>query len=276
MKHLLLILVSFMFVSTYAASQSVRMLDENSYWEMRGQYLAGWPFYYMPVYFVKGTEEIDGKLYYRVCEDNTIDSKKYNGEFIKIADNYQDEGEGYTYFHRLSLREEDGKVYAHKSRFPKDDNTMFEQIGDEYLIFDFNLNEGDQFGLAPITVTKVEYYDSGDGVQRKMISFDSGHRILEGTGCVLGNFMYYLDEPLYMVIDEWGSYFKYLHSGKGWNVDGEMFPEDQLPTGVRNVSNEEEAGNKMIYDIGGRKATSVLSCPSIYIKDGKKHVNKRR
>ena len=276
MKQLLFILFLFAIIPSYSLAQTARMLEEDSFWYMQGQYLAGWPFP-MPLYFVKGTIELDGKTYYKICEDNTIDAKGYTPKSMSIGDKYQDEGEGAEYYHILSVREEDGKVYAHKSLFPKSDynggKTKFELVGNEYLLFDFNLNIGDKFGLVPITVTNVEYYDDGNVVPRKMISFDSGHRILEGTGCILGNFMYYLDEPLYFVRGEDGAAFRFLLSGRGWRIENEMFPVEWLPTCLKGLGKEEGIGNNIIYDIEGRKVTSTYS--PVIIKGGKKYINKK-
>ena len=75
-----------------------------------------------------------------------------------------------------AFREENDKIYALQSG----DNMHLPEVNGESLLYDFSLNEGDQFGDHYL-VDKVDYIEI-DGKQRKRITFHDFDTWVEGIG----------------------------------------------------------------------------------------------
>lgn len=193
MKNILLVLV--LMTGMILSAQEYVPIPSNSgaQWRITRAYndgmCANW---HNSLYFVDGTEEHDGKLYYKIYETGDYyqtvtdppgpcdDSYSYNGDY------------------RGAIRSENGKTYAYN--------------GEEELLMDFTLNVGDTLNTSISYGLVVGSIDSVlvGATYRKRINFSNGdicNWMVEGVGHETGLF-----EPMstamsfFSIMDCYGEY----------------------------------------------------------------------
>lgn len=119
-------------------------------------------------YKVDGVEQIDGKEYKVI---RMFNEPVYVQEKAEVVGH---------------IRQEGRKVYRHASDeyMALSYEEYMEKTGNDYLLYDFGLQEGQQFGLVSSnTVSKVSAVTTSDGVTRKVVEIN-GMVMVEGIGAV--------------------------------------------------------------------------------------------
>ena len=223
------------------------------------------------VYSISDSIEKDGQKYYKLTHEVLdVAAKPGTGQKNKTpVENFS-----------LIIREENGKIYADAEEFQSlygDDSCMlYEQIGNEFLIYDFTLKEGDSFGADDLFVDRIDVVETMDGLKRKLFVLSSGHEVLEGIGCLFsaGELINYLASP---PVEETSIGWKYAFLGSvvknGDVIYGISSADaDMLVTNIK----PQQIGlfDSSVYDFSGRRVKNGELHKGVYIQNGKKFVIK--
>ena len=223
------------------------------------------------VYIISDSIEKDGKKYYKLSHEVLdVAAKPGTGQKNKTTvGNFI-----------LTIREENGKIYADAEEFQSlygDDSCMlYEQIGNEFLIYDFTLKEGDSFGAGDLFVDRIDVVETMDGLKRKLFVLSSGHEVLEGIGCLFsaGELINYLASP---PVEETSIGWKYAFLGSivknGEVIYGISSADaDMLVTNIK--PQKIGLSDSSLYDLSGRRVKNGELNKGVYIQNGKKFVVK--
>lgn len=226
-------------------------------------------------YSLTGYYEKDGKTYYTLsCEVYDVTAKPGIGQVS------HSNIESFS----LTIREDNGKIFADAEEFlslyGNDSAMLYEQIDDEFLIYDFTLKEGDSFGPNGVFVDRIDTIITEDGIERKLFVLSSKHKILEGVGCLYskGNLMNYL---AFSPVEEISIGWQYSFLGSFIQKDKLVFgissaDADMIVTNIR--SQQIGLSDSSLYDFSGRRLPSLQGGAGLpkgmYIQGGKKFVIK--
>ena len=246
---------------------------------------------YVTTYFdsgaLGGTFAVDGGMA-EVCQEE-VDGDGYR----KIR--YQDNVVIFPAF--IRVREEDRKLYVNiddfiqvfqykkNSKGEKISETaycIYPQDGQDFTIYDFNLEKGDSFGVHRVIATGAIV--TKDGQYRKTVTLDSGQTAAEGLGCLnsLGYFFCWMLDDVYYrgssYQDPSADAFGYGYLSSASSSQGLLYEIDQdgayeeLTADIRPHEAEGSMKSKdFIHDLQGRR---LLSAPAkgLYIRGGKKYL----
>ena len=274
--------------------QSVSMFDGNPQWvyyiwHMIQEYNEeADDFYYTSEitykrYFTDGTTTYNSKDYHLMYSQNT-----YSNGTVSDA----------RFLYRI--REEDGRVYIPAEDFNSCYKELSEDIenfhhyplvGDEYVIYDFNLSAGESFAKA--TVTDVSEVIINDGNARNIYTFNGDKHVLAGIGATdaWGCFDLYLavtamsgvsyatlnrftkdGVAIYTAPQYDGDKDKEWESYRTYREDP-FLTEDNQSSGIEEITTNTTncRTDNAIYDLMGRRLNGVPA-KGIYIQNGKKYV----
>ena len=229
---------------------------------------------------VNGSETINEKLYQQLFR---------HGDFYKVKEMWRPTLDRNTINFKLSVREENGHVYAIKGQYlqflrqlyPQDlhpDITPFyvaeAEDETEVLLYDFTLHEGDTYPcIGDVKVEEVLQQKTADGVKRKVLKLSNGVIVMEGVGCLnsIGGLIIYQNmEGLSETFQSGNSAYAYLV--RCWQTDSRVDRYLNQTTAIRDLpSNQSRPTSNNLYDLSGR----LLSAPpakGIFIQDGQKVV----
>ena len=287
MKKSFLLLFISMCVMPLCA-QSIEMLSDEAFWSYKGRMCieeskspiflsSSWSCYQL-----SGLEEINGKTYHCLYHSlEYVDGKRFQYSPKK--------GEETDMAYLLGIRESDGRIYVDAEEYNQiygSEKVVYEQIGTEYLIYDFTLNVGDSFGTDGTIVEWVDELVTEDGVCRKLFVMSSGHEIIEGIGCLysMGELVNYLSEPILQSNIYDGFNYAYLSDfSEGENLVYSNTKDwaDRYVMAVRPFPDKSFAPDYSLYDLSGRrvfqsnkvtKSQSNKLPKGVYIQNGKKVV----
>ncbi|MCB9185365.1 MAG: T9SS type A sorting domain-containing protein [Flavobacteriales bacterium] len=193
MKHVLLLLATFLSVSAFSQNWATFPLDSSAQWQIDYAWLdgEGCLFEHEVIYFLEGEVSIDSTAYQQIgfygyrWVENTFSGG------CQEPPMYFDGTVGL-------FRTEDGKYYRHN-------------LGEDELMFDFSLGIGDTLFSAlsvfdPLVIQSVDSIEI-DGVFRKRQWLNQDLWVIEGIGSAYG-----FDQSLYQ-FENWSSLNCYSHSG---------------------------------------------------------------
>jgi hypothetical protein len=230
-------------------------------------------------YSLSDSVEKNGKTYLTLTrEEYDVTAKPGSMQANRIA------GKDYS----LGIREEGGRIFVDADEFQAlygDKSTVpYEQVDDEYLIYDFTLKKGEFFGAGDVFVENIDVVKTMDGVDRKLYVLSSGHKILEGIGCLYseGELINYLAYP---PVEETSIGWKYTFLGNYLKNDEIIYgisseDVDQLITNI-DLQQIRQVDSNAIYDLSGRRVANSSEIQGssklpkgVYIQSGKKFVVK--
>ena len=263
-----------------APYHGIHMLGDQSVWRYnQSHYANNQPretFMTETRFSVTGTETVSEKTYFKVAvETAAVDA----GRSV----------EGSSSCPVVLLREQDGKVYAEKQSYLAYlGSGSLEMAGDvvpyvtaddsdELLLYDFTLTEGDAYPMpGDVTVSKVEYVTSTDGVERRLFQLSNDMLILEGVGCLncYGELIGYQSTNRVVQYEddaESRGYFDAYYP-QGENGACVYFDYSQwIVTGIGRLKPSSSESTQSLYDLQGRRLSGTPG-RGLYIRDRKKVV----
>ena len=279
MKHVLFVFACLASWQSLCA-QALKMLGEGVVWcYNQDYYVYGQPrstFDTETLYRVTGTEQVDGKTYFRVAVESVLTGSR-------TSEN------GHDSWPAVLLREEDGKVYVQRQSYiaymqsgsPEitvGAETYIAATDDtEQVLYDFTLVEGDRYPLpGEVTVKEVKSVTSTDGVERRLFRLSNDMLILEGIGCLNchGELIGYQSADRIIHYGDYAESRGFFNSyyPQGENAHGVSFDYGVWNvTSISTIATGKKRSQANGYDLQGHR----LNTPSrrgLYIRDGRKMV----
>ena len=220
-------------------------------------------------YAAVGELEIGGRTYQKI----------YNCTKSRCAG--LDPGPRYSYL--FAMRREDGRVLADADSY----RAAFAQASDvyptneegEYILYDYDAHVGDAYLGTQYTVVQEGDTTLSDGQSRRMLVLSSGHRLIEGVGCVnvQGTPFDYLCHD-----NAPNTFFNFSLLENYYDAESHRVyvntrekAYEAIVAGVQTVTTSDRlASDDRVYDLQGRRMDVRHLPKGIYIQHGKKFVVK--
>ena len=304
MKKRILLLLVFLFSFAFHVCSygQAKMIEEGKRWMYH--FMHNYDQIWLPAgevfasedWLVTESEEVNGKTYWKLWR---------LGAFVHVKSMwrppYSDEDEQAVKGEVIAIREENGKVYSLKQQYlallkalyPKEvhpninyDDFYVPLAEDEYeiLLYDFTLNEGDQYPfIGEVYVKEVSHYTTRDGLSRKVLILTNGAIIVEGIGCInsIGGVIIYQNmENIREYFDSEPGTEKMIYAQlfrcELTSTEATIYSASddyQLITSFTSPS-EKSVNSKSVNcrwsDLSGRRLNAAPTRPGLYIKDGRK------
>ena len=220
-------------------------------------------------YAAVGELEIGGRTYQKI----------YNCTKSRCAG--LDPGPRYSYL--FAMRREGGRVLADADSY----RAAFAQASDvyptndegEYILYDYDAHVGDAYLGTQYTVVQEGDTTLSDGQSRRMLVLSSGHRLIEGVGCVNVQgtpFDYLCHDNAPNTFFDFSLLENYYDAeGHRIYVNTREKAYEAIVAGVETVATSDRlASDDRVYDLQGRRMDVRHLPKGIYIKHGKKFVVK--
>ena len=282
---IILLMIVSAFLPFHLVAQENMMFPDGMKWHYSFKYSVP------PVYYPDGEFALE---YWMVDGSEVINEKEYqnlfrHGDFYQVKEMWRPTLDRNTINFKLSVREENGHVYAIKEQYlqflrqlyPQDlhpDITPFyvaeAEDETEVLLYDFTLHEGDTYPcIGDVKVEEVLQQKTADGVKRKVLKLSNGVIVMEGVGCLnsIGGLIIYQNmEGLSETFQSGNSAYAYLV--RCWQTDSRVDRYLNQTTAIRDLpSNQSRPTSNNLYDLSGRRL-STPPAKGILIQDGKKVV----
>ena len=220
-------------------------------------------------YAAVGELEIGGRTYQKI----------YNCTKSRCAG--LDPGPRYSYL--FAMRREGGRVLAdadsYRAAFAQASNVYPMNDEGEYILYDYDAHVGDAYLGTQYTVVQEGDTTLSDGQSRRMLVLSSGHRLIEGVGCVnmQGTPFDYLCHD-----NAPNTYFDFSLLENYYDAEGHHIyvntrekAYEAIVAGVQTVATSDRlASDNRVYDLQGRRMDVRHLPKGIYIQHGKKFVVK--
>ena len=220
-------------------------------------------------YAAVGELEIGGRTYQKI----------YNCTKSRCAG--LDPGPRYSYL--FAMRREGGRVLADADSY----RAAFAQASDvyptndegEYILYDYDAHVGDAYLGTQYTVVEEGDTTLSDGQSRRMLVLSSGHRLIEGVGCVNMQgtpFDYLCHDNAPNTFFDFSLLENYYDTeGHRIYVNTREKAYEAIVAGVQTVTTSDRlASDDRVYDLQGRRMDVRHLPKGIYIQHGKKFVVK--
>ena len=220
-------------------------------------------------YAAVGELEIGGRTYQKI----------YNCTKSRCAG--LDPGPRYSYL--FAMRREGGRVLADADSY----RAAFAQASDvyptndegEYILYDYDAHVGDAYLGTQYTVVQEGDTTLSDGQSRRMLVLSSGHRLIEGVGCVNVQgtpFDYLCHDNAPNTFFDFSLLENYYDAeGHRIYVNTREKAYEAIVAGVQTVTTSDRiASDDRVYDLQGRRVDARHLPKGIYIQHGKKFVVK--
>ena len=220
-------------------------------------------------YAAVGELEIGGRTYQKI----------YNCTKSRCAG--LDPGPRYSYL--FAMRREGGRVLADADSY----RAAFAQASDvyptneegEYILYDYDAHVGDAYLGTQYTVVQEGDTTLSDGQSRRMLVLSSGHRLIEGVGCVNMQgtpFDYLCHDNAPNTFFDFSLLENYYDAeGHRIYVNTREKAYEAIVAGVQTVATSDRlASDDRVYDLQGRRMDVRHLPKGIYIQHGKKFVVK--
>ena len=220
-------------------------------------------------YAAVGELEIGGRTYQKI----------YNCTKSRCAG--LDPGPRYSYL--FAMRREGGRVLADADSY----RAAFAQASDvyptndegEYILYDYDAHVGDAYLGTQYTVVEEGDTTLSDGQSRRMLVLSSGHRLIEGVGCVNVQgtpFDYLCHDNAPNTFFDFSLLENYYDTeGHRIYVNTREKAYEAIVAGVQTVTTSDRlASDDRVYDLQGRRMDVRHLPKGIYIQHGKKFVVK--
>ncbi len=202
---IILLMIVSAFLPFHLVAQENMMFPDGMKWHYSFKYSVP------PVSYPDGEFALE---YWMVDGSEVINGKEYQnlfryGDFYQVKEMWRPSLDPGTVFFQLSVREENGRVYALKEQYlrllerlyPQDlhPNITSFYVAEaedeaEVLLYDFTLKVGDLYPcIGEVKVEEVTQEETADGVKRKVLKLSNGVEVMEGVGCLnsIGGFIIY-------------------------------------------------------------------------------------
>lgn len=301
-KRIMLLLISLLtFTCPFCSYGQAKMIEEGKRWIY--SFMNNYDEIWLPSgeefasedWQVTEREEINGKMYWKLWR---------NSAFVHVKNMwrppYSDGNEQTVKGEVIAIREEGGKVYALKQQYlvllkalyPKEvhPNINYDDFyvplaedEDEILLYDFTLNEGDQYPyIGEVFVKEVSHYTTRDGLSRKVLLLTNGTIIVEGIGCInsIGGIIIYQNmEDIHEHFDsEQGTekmIYAQLFRCELTSTETTIYRDTddyKLITSIASPTDKMVNGksvNSKWSDLSGRRFPAIQIKKGVYIKDGR-------
>ena len=220
-------------------------------------------------YAAVGELEIGGRTYQKI----------YNCTKSRCAG--LDPGPRYSYL--FAMRREGGRMLADADSY----RAAFAQASDvyptneegEYILYDYDAHVGDAYLGTQYTVVEEGDTTLSDGQSRRMLVLSSGHRLIEGVGCVNVQgtpFDYLCHDNAPNTFFDFSLLENYYDAeGHRIYVNAREKAYEAIVAGVETVATSDRlASDDRVYDLQGRRMDVRHLPKGIYIQHGKKFVVK--
>ena len=220
-------------------------------------------------YAAVGELEIGGRTYQKI----------YNCTKSRCAG--LDPGPRYSYL--FAMRREGGRVLADADSY----RAAFAQASDvyptndegEYILYDYDAHVGDAYLGTQYTVVEEGDTTLSDGQSRRMLVLSSGHRLIEGVGCVNVQgtpFDYLCHDNAPNTFFDFSLLENYYDTeGHRIYVNTREKAYEAIVAGVQTVTTSDRlASDDRVYDLQGRRMDVRHLPKGIYIQHAKKFVVK--
>ena len=210
-----------------------------------------------------------GRRSYACAGETTLNGKTYQ----KV----------YSNKYLFAMRREGGRVLADADSY----RAAFAQASDvyptndegEYILYDYDAHVGDAYLGTKYTVVQEGDTTLSDGQSRRMLVLSSGHRLIEGVGCVNVQgtpFDYLCHDNAPNTFFDFSLLENYYDAeGHRIYVNTREKAYEAIVAGVQTVATSDRlASDDRIYDLQGRRMDVRHLPKGIYIQHGKKFVVK--
>ena len=220
-------------------------------------------------YAAVGELEIGGRTYQKI----------YNCTKSRCAG--LDPGPRYSYL--FAMRREGGRVLAdadsYRAAFAQASNVYPMNDEGEYILYDYDAHVGDAYLGTQYTVVEEGDTTLSDGQSRRMLVLSSGHRLIEGVGCVNVQgtpFDYLCHDNAPNTFFDFSLLENYYDAeGHRIYVNTREKAYEAIVAGVQTVATSDRlASDDRVYDLQGRRMDVRHLPKGIYIQHGKKFVVK--
>ena len=220
-------------------------------------------------YAAVGELEIGGRIYQKI----------YNCTKSRCAG--LDPGPRYSYL--FAMRREGGRVLAdadsYRAAFAQASNVYPTNDEGEYILYDYDAHVGDAYLGTQYTVVEEGDTTLSDGQSRRMLVLSSGHRLIEGVGCVNVQgtpFDYLCHDNVPNTFFDFSLLENYYDAeGHRIYVNIREKAYEGIVAGVQTVTTSDRlASDDRVYDLQGRRMDVRHLPKGIYIQHGKKFVVK--
>ncbi len=220
-------------------------------------------------YAAVGELEIGGRTYQKI----------YNCTKSRCAG--LDPGPRYSYL--FAMRREGGRVLAdadsYRAAFAQASNVYPTNEEGEYILYDYDAHVGDAYLGTQYTVVQEGDTTLSDGQSRRMLVLSSGHRLIEGVGCVNVQgtpFDYLCHDNAPNTFFDFSLLENYYDAeGHRIYVNAREKAYEAIVAGVETVATSDRlASDDRVYDLQGRRMDVRHLPKGIYIQHGKKFVVK--
>ena len=210
-----------------------------------------------------------GRRSYACAGETTLNGKTYQ----KV----------YSNKYLFAMRREDGRVLAdadsYRAAFAQASNVYPTNEEGEYILYDYDAHVGDAYLGTQYTVVEEGDTTLSDGQSRRMLVLSSGHRLIEGVGCVnvQGTPFDYLCHD-----NAPNTFFTFSLLENYYDAEGHRIyvntrekAYEAIVAGVETVATSDRlATDDRVYDLQGRRMDVRHLPKGIYIQHGKKFVVK--
>ena len=220
-------------------------------------------------YAAVGELEIGGRTYQKI----------YNCTKSRCAG--LDPGPRYSYL--FAMRREGGRVLAdadsYRAAFAQASNVYPTNDEGEYILYDYDAHVGDAYLGTQYTVVEEGDTTLSDGQSRRMLVLSSGHRLIEGVGCVNMQgtpFDYLCHDNAPNTFFDFSLLENYYDAeDHRIYVNTREKAYEAIVAGVETVATSDRlASDDRVYDLQGRRMDARHLPKGIYIQHGKKFVVK--
>ena len=181
------------------------------------------------------------------------------------------------------MRREGGRVLAdadsYRAAFAQASNVYPTNDEGEYILYDYDAHVGDAYLGTQYTVVEEGDTTLSDGQSRRMLVLSSGHRLIEGVGCVNVQgtpFDYLCHDNAPNTFFDFSLLENYYDAeGHRIYVNTREKAYEVIVAGVETVTTSDRlASDDRVYDLQGRRMDARHLPKGIYIQHGKKFVVK--
>ena len=187
------------------------------------------------------------------------------------------------YRYLFAMRCEDGRVLAeaesYRASFAKASDEFPTNNEGEYILYDYNAQVGESYLGTEKTVIETGDTILADGQAHRLLVLSSGHRLIEGIGCVN---MYstpfdYLDQNRLVTPSNMISLVENYYDAEGHRVyvNTRENAYQAIVNGVESVAaTASRMDDDAVYDLLGRRMDARHLQKGVYIQHGRKFVVK--
>lgn len=210
-----------------------------------------------------------GRRSYACAGETTLNGKTYQ----KV----------YSNKYLFAMRREGGRVLAdadsYRAAFAQASNVYPTNDEGEYILYDYDAHVGDAYLGTQYTVVQEGDTTLSDGQSRRMLVLSSGHRLIEGVGCVNVQgtpFDYLCHDNAPNTFFDFSLLENYYDAeGHRIYVNTREKAYEAIVAGVQTVATSDRlASDDRVYDLQGRRMDVRHLPKGIYIQHGKKFVVK--